>query len=240
MLGKQDVRSDKGGVMGDMQRSMAELLAQVGRVEEKTLLRVPRWPDVDAAGYVGAVESVYRGLGGVVEQVNEAVQGLRHLRAWDLEFNGVALELDEHLHMNRYRAETLRSRVYQGLEGFPLALYARYCVDFESNCLRAGAYGGKWSNASCERQFGKGDPAGALQNKGSPRWKQRAFYDFVKDLSPLLFDLPLARIAWCDRIFEDGRQRTVAEILIRPSAASASVLAQLVRERTVRRKGRAV
>jgi hypothetical protein len=34
------------------------------------------------------------------------------LSAWDLEFDGIAVELDEHLHFNRYRGLTLKSPRY--------------------------------------------------------------------------------------------------------------------------------
>jgi hypothetical protein len=67
---------------------------------------------------------------------------------------------------------------------------------------------------------------------GPSRWKQRAFYDFVKDLSPLLLDIVLVRIAVWDRIDDDGKRRTVEDVLMRPLTTSGSALATFVRSRT--------
>ncbi|MHA7678588.1 DUF7255 family protein [Cupriavidus sp. PET2-C1] len=43
---------------------------------------------------------------------------------------------------------------------------------------------GSGHNRSCERQFGVGSAQKILEGAGAPRRKQRAFYDFVKDLCP--------------------------------------------------------
>jgi hypothetical protein len=129
------------------------------------------------------------------------------------------------------RAITLGSPLYSTLPEFPLDAYRCYCADFESKCLGAGSYGGKWSNVSCERQFGSAGAFKDLEGNGAPRWKQRAFYDFVKDLSPLLINVKVVRVAIWDRIADGGASRPVHDILSRPTAKSAEALAAFIRER---------
>jgi hypothetical protein len=177
------------------------------------------------------VDEVYRKLGGVLPSLE------LKLGRWDMEFDGVAVELDEYLHFNRYRAVTLECPIYGQLSGFPLAPYREYCAVFEACCLDAGGYGGKWSNKSCERQFGHGSQPTDLSGGGAPRWKQRAFYDFVKDLCPLLVGVSVARVAIWDRLSDERGTRTVKEVLFHPSATGSAALAQLVRERTMSASG---
>ncbi|MBV1906272.1 MAG: hypothetical protein KUG75_09370 [Pseudomonadales bacterium] len=150
-----------------------------------------------------------------------------------MEFNGAAIELDEHLHFNRYRLRTLSSPAYSELPGFPLAEYKEYCARYEDKCLGAGGYGGKWSSTSTVKQFGVPWPLKELSGQGAPRWRQRAFYDFVKDLAPQLLGIRLVRIAIWDTIVEEGQTRTVLEVLKSPSAQSAACLAALIGQREV-------
>ncbi len=210
--------------MGQMQNQLQRILSDHGDV---TIGNVPypRYADVAASKYADEVMRVYRSLGGVLEQFP------LNLRSWDLEFNGVAVELDEYLHFNRYRRATLESAVYQELPRFPLEAYRRYCDDYEERCLKAGSYGGKWSNPSCERQFG---PAGAqkdLSGNGAARWRQRAFYDFVKDLSPLIIDVPVVRLSIWESIGPQGQQRTVGANLEDPSASAIDTTLRLITTR---------
>lgn len=210
--------------MATMQSAFEELLGSVGLVEHKRL-PFPRFQDIARAGYKDLVIGAYKSLGGVL------LSAELNLRSWDLEFEGIAVELDEHLHFNRYRALTLGASVYADLPAFPLDAYRRYCAEFENDCLRAGAYGGKWSNPSCERQFGVGSAQTILEGAGAPRWKQRAFYDFVKDLSPLVLGVKVARVAIWDSIIDGGGRRTVRDLLSQPTITSAEALAKLVRAR---------
>ncbi|MHA7678587.1 DUF7255 family protein [Cupriavidus sp. PET2-C1] len=124
--------------MGKMQSTFEELLGGIGAVEHKKL-PFPRLQDVARTGYEDLINSVYKSLGGVLMSAE------LNLRSWDLEFEGIAVELDEHLHFNRYRAITLGATAYANLPVFPLDAYRRYCAEFENDCLRVGAYGGKWS-----------------------------------------------------------------------------------------------
>jgi hypothetical protein len=120
---------------------------------------------------------------------------------------------------------------YACLGCFPLEAYRRLCSEREDECLRAGGYGGKWSNASTEVQFGKAASPKDFSANGSPRRKQRAFYDFVKDLSPLMIGVTVVRISIWDTVLEYGHMRLVKDVLMLPSKASSVALATLVQQR---------
>lgn len=216
-----------------MQCAFEQLLSCTGTVSHKTLT-FPRADDVAASDFKCEIELVYRNLGGLL---HFPALNLRH---WDMEFDDIAIEFDEYLHFNCYRATTLESASYERLRCFPLRDYQRYCSEREEKCISAGGYGGKWSNKSSEVQFGKASQPKDLSGNGSPRWKQRAFYDFVKDLSPFLIGVPVVRVAVWDTLMEAGRTKTVGQVLaalIRKSAptasrqASSAALAALIKER---------
>jgi len=224
---------------GEMQCAFEQLLSCAGTVSHKTL-KFPKADDVAASELKPEIEGVYRSLGGILPSIP------LNLRQWDIEFEGIAVELDECLHFNCYRTNTLNSKSYKRLPGFPLKDYYRYCSERADECLRAGSWGKRWSSEGSEAQFGKAAQPRDLSGNGSPRWKQRAFYDFVKDLSPLLIDVPVVRVAVWDAVQDGGRTNTVEAILaalIRQSAptasreASSAALASLVRERATHRTG---
>lgn len=101
--------------------------------------------------------------------------------AWDLALaGGLVIELDEELHFNPYRARTLAEPWARNLPWRDA--YLLMCEQHEDHCLRAGSWGKRWTNESCERMFGPAAPAAHLEVVGgAPRWKQRALYDAVKD-----------------------------------------------------------
>ena len=120
--------------------------------------------------------------------------------AWDLAFNGeLVVELDEELHFNRYRSQTLQSPWATALPWRDT--YLEHCDDFENECLAAGKWGKRWTTPSCESMFGPPIPPGVLDGLGSPRWKQRALYDAVKDIAALHSRTPrLCRLSVWDRV----------------------------------------
>jgi hypothetical protein len=213
--------------VGELQRTLEQPIGRVGDVSHGTL-RFPSASDVASSEHADAVETVYRQLGGVLPRVPV------NLRPWDMEFSGLAIELDEYLHFNRYRGATLASPAYHALPAFPLEEYRAFCPRHEERCLRAGGYGGKWSNTSCETQFGHASKPKDLSGYGAPRWKQRAFYDFVKDLSPVMIDVTVVRVAVWDEVVDSGRSRTVEEVLSAPWESSADAMAAFIRQRTAR------
>lgn len=129
------------------------------------------------AAYQRAVADLYAQLDGRPERLPMARPG-----GWDLAFeDGLIVELDEEQHFNRYRAETLESPETWNLPWS--SPYRAYSSRFEDACLK-GATGLKfWTSPSSEAFFGPSSAPGDLRPPGSARWKQRAFYDAMKDLA---------------------------------------------------------
>jgi hypothetical protein len=217
---------------GKRQCALEQLLICAGNVSHKTL-KFPKAEDVAEPALKSEIEHVYQKLGGILPSIP------LKLSYWDTEFDGIAVELDEESHFNRYRTDTLKSTIDQRLPRFPLDAYQRYCSEHEDSCLRR-SYGKYWTSPSCEKQFGPASPLKDLNGNGSPRWKQRAFYDFVKDLSPLLIGVKVVRVALWDVLMIAERAKPVGEMLdalMRESAPTASreatsvALAALIKER---------
>ncbi len=207
-----------------LQDSLISLLKNVGIVTSRKL-KYSSYSQATASRYAGDIYQMYRDLGGVLSGFP-----LR-LRSWDMEFNGVAVELDEQLHFNRYRSITLGSHLYNNLTSFPFESYKLYSNKYEIDCLNSGGYMGKWTNRSCENQFGPASIPKNLKGHGAPRWKQRAFYDFVKDLNPLIIGIPVVRISIWDEIEDSLGRRQVLKVLLKPSISSAAQLKELILKR---------
>lgn len=156
--------------------------------------------------------------------------------SWDLQVDDILVELDEQLHFNRYRAVTLESSAYRSLPSFPLLAYQQFCDTRESACLKAGIGQGRWLNNSTEGHFGPSGPRGDLSSRGSSRWKQRALYDFIKDVTQLDQHRPrLARIAIWDSL--PGMAGVTVEYVIHraPESRLVDPLRALISERAGRR-----
>jgi len=214
--------------LGAMQQNLERILSENGfKLSQKTV-PFPKREDFFNHPLEVEIIRVYRQLGGTLDSFP------LNLRKWDMEVDGVAIELDEHLHFNRYRALTLDSPLYLDLPPFPLDRYKAFCNDHEGDCLQAGSYGGKWSNKSCERQFGSAGHHKDLTGQGAPRWKQRAFYDFVKDAMPLLGLGTLVRISIWDEVTAQSNTLSVAQLLTGGSAQEhARGLFELIQKRTI-------
>ena len=84
---------------------------------------------------------------------------------------------------------------------------------YEFECLKAGKYSRKWSNPSCDKMFGTANEQGNLDQNGSSRWKQRAFYDFIKDVSYLTTNIPVVRLSIYQNILIGDRSYSLGEAL---------------------------
>lgn len=162
---------------------------------------------------------LYRRLGG--EQEHPSFRP----GTWDLTMDGLVIELDEELHFNRFRALTLDVPWAGDL---PWAQeYRSFCREFEPRCLAAGKWGKRWTNPSTARMFSGGDP-GDLE-AGAPRWKQRAFYDAIKDAAAISeLGFRVARLSVYDRV-----QGVVLEdVLAGAESVDRSALANHLEART--------
>lgn len=168
------------------------------------------------------IDEVYRALDGNPDALRRARPG-----AFDLCVATAAepliIELDEEQHFNRYRAATLD---FPWAEVLPWsAAYRDYSRLHEADLARKFISGGRWTNDSAPRFFGAASAPGDFTGVGSPRWRQRAFYDVVKDLLP---GIRLARIAVFDVV--DGR--SVNTILRSKDHSAAAAIRRLVESRT--------
>ncbi|HWX98144.1 MAG TPA: hypothetical protein VNZ01_14980 [Solirubrobacteraceae bacterium] len=191
---------------GKRARNLKALLSRVADVREKPTVPRPAWDDLVAAGVAEEVTRVYRMLGGVHEQPRVAPG------PWDLQIGEVVVELDEENHFNRFRTLTLASPVYRHLDHVDTGAYRELCANYEAACL---TYGGYWTTPSSEREFGPAGRRPELSGSGAPRWKQRAFYDFIKDLTSTVGPRRVVRVSIYEPVACRGNAHTLAELLRR-------------------------
>ncbi len=158
---------------------------------------------LENSGMLPVVNQVYKLLGGQFDAPP------LNIGSWDISTTGFLIELDEERHFNRYRKQTLSSSFYSECNLFDVSTYSQYCLSHEQDCLRAAKWGRNWSNVSTEKMFLRSSINGNLEGNGSSRWRQRAYYDFIKDISASIKRIPLIRISIYDRFLG----RSVNEIL---------------------------
>jgi hypothetical protein len=203
--------------MGRRAERRARLLREEGLavVDRRTGARPTSATVTDDA--VSMILDCYRALGGQMSSPTLAPG------PWDLRVEHGLVELDEERHFNRWREITLESTAYDLLGTFPRGLYRVLCGERETECLRAASDRGSWTNPGSERQFGPAGPNGVLTGAGSPRWRQRALYDFMKDLSWFGDFPPVARISiWeelpgCSMLINDAVSRQSIDPNVRSS-----------------------
>jgi hypothetical protein len=201
---------------GARAKALCTLLQQAGLSPRAK----PAPPSV--ANHATELDALYRELGGVL-----AIPTWRP-GPWDLAFAGpLVVELDEELHFNRYRALTLNASWGSDLPW--TEAYRSHCASHENRCLKAGTWGRRWSNDSCARMF-TGGPPGQLDGPGAPRWKQRAFYDAIKDSAAGSgIDLAIARVA----IYDPVNGAALEDVLEGRACAQPVAILALVEHRTV-------
>ena len=146
------------------------------------------------------VKSMYKELGGTQEDPPLT------FGPWDISTPEFIIELDEENHFNRSRLQTLNSNIYQSIKGFPLEAYKQFCKQYESRCRKFGGY---WKSDSSENLFMKSNDNGCLNGAGSSRWKQRAFYDFLRDITGVISGIPVIRLS----IYQTFKGKKVQDII---------------------------
>lgn len=216
------------GPSGQRARSLKSLIGSAARVPDRSDIPRPKWDDLAQAGLDESVVEVYKSLGGV-NSTPRVAPG-----TWDMQMDEIGVELDEEHHFNRYREVTLVAGDYGCASHVDVVAYRNWCSSEESACLTHSGY---WTNESCEREFGPAGPEGQLDGLGSPRWKQRAFYDFIKDLAPQCFCVQIARLSIYESVTCGGQTTSLGEVLYRglsPTESSgwALAIAQLITDRS--------
>ena len=211
--------------MGQMQKNLEDMLTNAGWKTMPGKYNRLTIEDIKKHGFYDEVQNTFAKLGGIHDLFPIRFGG------WDMEFDNVVIELDEQRHFNRYRLHTLGSDIYRQLNSFPQQLYKEYCINHEEQCLKAGGFGGNWSNPSCEKYFGNASDLKDLSGNGSPRWKQRAFYDFLKDISIITNRIPLVRISIWDSLIIDGIPILVMDVLKKNDHRCVEGLKALIQQR---------
>lgn len=202
-------------------RALATLLTDGGWTQV-TPPRLPRVAEL-SDGQQDRIRSLYDLLGGSPDHFPRIRPG-----GWDLAFETadglLFVESDEEQHFNRYRAQTLDSTSDLGLPWAPA--YQAYCAQHEQRLLPGWGTGRRWTNPSAARFFGEAGPPGDFTGVGAPRWRQRAFYDSVKDV---LTGRRLARISVHD-VLEN--HATLEALLRRPDREALASLLLLISSRS--------
>jgi hypothetical protein len=171
------------------------------------------------------VMELYQSLGGVHPDARLSTG------PWDYAFeDNLVVELDESAHFNRYRATTLKPAWAQHLPW--RSAYMAYAAEFEDVCLRDRGWGGYWTNTSTERQFGEPGTKGELDGAGSPRWKQRALYDAMRDITALHGGVRLVRLS----VYDDVGGVLLGDTLKSRAPLDTDAFRALIAERTLDRR----
>lgn len=197
------------------------MLAAAGHRQAVLKVPAPRLPDL-AANLAEHIKDHLEVLGGDRDAATRLRPG-----SWDLALDGgLLVELDEELHFNRYRGQTLQAPWASALPW--TKPYLEYCNLEEESCLAAAKWGQRWTNPSCERMFGVASQPGVFDDGGAPRWKQRALYDAIKDAFAMSqSEYRLARVSVHDIV--DGT--TLEQVLRTPTPERGVAVATLVASR---------
>lgn len=182
--------------------------------------------DLEKTGLLNEVTRTYRRLGGILQ--NPPLS----FGKWDICLDGFIVELDEEQHFNRYRASTLDSYIYHMEDGFDIFAYQKYCHEFERECLRKSSWGKYWTSPSTEKQFGSPGPKGNLVGDGSPRWRQRAFYDYLRDLFATIYNIPLIRISIYEKLNLNNQELSIGELLEVTNATMIEEIVKFIENKT--------
>lgn len=140
--------------------------------------------------YYADALKIYKNLGGVLPEIPVKAG------SYDIDTREFIIELDEENHFNRYRLATLDSVIYQENKNLDVAKYKICCRQYEDKCRRTPL--GYWENPSAQKMFGVSPVDGDFGIDTPSRWKQRAFYDYIKDITSIVLDVPILRISIYD------------------------------------------
>ncbi len=206
--------------MSEKEKRQAILSKALGGLDSSH--RKLTYRDLCASEYYDEILNVYRRLGGILPVVP------CNLKKGDIVLPDIIVELDEEQHFNRYRLVTLESPLYNELEKFPLDKYRSYCKEQERACRTDGGF---WTSKPCEAQFGKAGERGILDGMGAPRWKQRAFYDFLKDFSGLIIGTQYVRVSIYDKVKASGLVKTVDHVIRNREHEGIQAITEIIMDR---------
>lgn len=177
--------------------------------------------------HAGMIREVYRQLEGKDSCWNITVK-----LPDGLETAGTRLSIDDALHLNRYRAQTLQAPFYQKQDQEKdqkqemqwVEAYRRLCRSAERDCIKDGSRRGVWSNPEAEKHFGTAQEAGDFFGTGSPGWRLHAFRDFLTDIYLNEGNQTFKRISIYDRLMVQGSLLPLQQLLQSRSGSNQQYL----------------
>jgi len=154
-------------------------------------------------------------------------------KPWLIEIeNNIVICLDEHIHFNRYRLESLYQPFYQDFKGFLLPNYQRYCRQYESECAKtANATASVWTSKQSEYFFGQSAPIGDWSANGSSGLKMLALTQYLDDLTVTCSPVKIIRISVWDNIMIEKQLFTLDKILLAPTAQQVEALTKMLKRK---------
>ena len=191
----------KEAVLNKRRISLKKVLLQYMGLSLGREQPIIHFEDVEYAGLEEELLAVSRRLGLEPGEVPQQANVL------DIEVNGIAFALDDELHFNKFRLQTLQSPVY----ALPLIQnmdsYMAYCQ------LNSLSYPGTATPA----------PDDLLKSK--------AINDFMQDLLPLVHFVPVLRLSVFDRLQTINGSISLNEILLEENTTYFNLLADHIRNR---------
>lgn len=134
-----------------------------------------------------------------------------------LETAQLRLSIDDALHLNRYRAQTLQAGFYHQEDKLKnrqwVEPYSRACRSAERDCLKDGSKAGVWSYPEAEKHFGPAQETGDFFGTGAPGWRLNAFRDFLADVYLNQGRQQFKRISTYDRLMIQGQLLPLQQLL---------------------------
>ena len=190
-------------------QKLTTLIEENHRIISSYNLDEPGWDLIKESPYKNEVIDCYKNLGGQFQEPFIKANN------WEIVLeNEVIILLDDTLHFNRYRLQTLRSEIYSNMPDFPLEPYRNFCRKNESECIKSGLAGNNWTFPFAEKQFGKAEEKGDFAKNGAPAWKLRAFSDFLQDVSSLILKKKLLRLSVYQQLMINRQLYKIGDILM--------------------------
>ncbi|MEM1136578.1 MAG: hypothetical protein AAGI07_12130 [Bacteroidota bacterium] len=187
---------------------LIELVEENHRVISSYNLPEPSYNLLKKSKYKESILKTYQLLGGKLATPEIKAPN------WQIVLeNNYIIILDEVLHFNRYRLQTLRSEVYGYLNEFPVDHYRNFCRKHERDCIKTGLAGKNWTFPLAEKHFGVAEERGDFSKNGAPAWKLRAFEDFLQDGVALHLQKKLIRIATYHQLMINRQLFKVGDVL---------------------------
>ena len=170
--------------MGKRQNNLAKILMEGGLSVFHPV--VPDRSLFFQSAFDSELSRVYKTLGGILPEYP------LNFGSFDIVLQNCFIELDEENHFHRYRRITLDSKFYNDHSYFSIKDFKEFCDSYEH---KASTYGNYWTTSGSEKQYGVSSIKGDFSGNGPARWKQRAFYDMLKDVYGVLVNKPVFRVS---------------------------------------------